>query len=85
MGDLPFCSNYGTLSELVAPQNDPTLRRVGFAEFGPQNLVVQFQQESEEARGVIVKGATRRSNFVWSAWPLDAYFSSWSILSWLSG
>ena len=31
--------------------------------------------------GVIAKGASRRSNFVWSVWPSNAYFKSWSILA----
>jgi hypothetical protein len=48
---------------MVEPQNHPT---TGFAEFGPQNLVVQFQGESEVAHGVIAKCASRQSNFVWS-------------------
>jgi hypothetical protein len=31
----------------------------------------QFQWESVATRGIIAKGASRRSNFMWSAWPLD--------------
>jgi hypothetical protein len=69
------------------PQNHPALQMAGFAEFGPQSLAVQFRRESEVACGVIVKGASRQSNFVWSTWPLDAYPRSWSILplvKWMS-
>jgi hypothetical protein len=46
---------------VVEPQNH---LGVGFAKYQPQNLVVQFQQKLEVACGVIVKGASRRSNFV---------------------
>jgi hypothetical protein len=41
-------------------QNHPALRMAGFAKFGPQNW--RFQRESVAARGMIVEGASRRSN-----------------------
>jgi hypothetical protein len=57
------CDNF-----VVEPQNHPS---IGFTEFGPQNSAMRFQQKLEATRGVIAKGASRRSNFVWSMWPLD--------------
>jgi hypothetical protein len=65
---------------VVEPQNHPVLLMVGFIKFGPQNLAVQFLRESEAGHDVIGKGASRRSNFVWSMCPLDAYPRSWLIL-----
>jgi hypothetical protein len=70
---------------VVESQNHPALRMAGFTEFGPQNSVVQFWRETKAARGAIVKGASRRSNFVWIMWLSDTYFRSWSILPQLSG
>jgi hypothetical protein len=61
---------------VVEPQNLPTLRMALFTEFGPQNSAVRFRQESETARGVIVKGVSSKRNFVWSAWASDAYSRS---------
>ena len=49
-------------------------------EFGLKTWWWQFRWESNATCGVITKGASRRSNFVWSAWPLDQYPKSWSIL-----
>jgi hypothetical protein len=63
----------------VEPQNHPALRMVGFTGFGPQNSAVWFPQEPETTHGIIVKGVSRRSNFMWSAWPSDAYSKRWSI------
>jgi hypothetical protein len=45
-------------------QNHPALRMAGFAEFGPQNSAVAVQEGSVAARGMIVEGASRRSNSV---------------------
>jgi hypothetical protein len=61
---------------MVEPQNYPT---VGFAEFGPQSLMVRFGRKSEVARGVIVKGVSRRSNSVWNARYSEQNPRSWSI------
>jgi hypothetical protein len=61
---------------LVESQNHPA---AGFAEFGPQNSVMRFRRESKTACGLIAKSACRRSNFMWSAWPLDRNPKSWSI------
>jgi hypothetical protein len=41
---------------MVKPQNYPP---AGFDEFGPQNSAVLFQRESEAARDVIAKNASR--------------------------
>jgi hypothetical protein len=60
------------------PQNHPAVQMAGFVEFVPQNSVVRFWRESRVAHGVIMKGVSRRNNFVWSAWPSDAYSRSWS-------
>jgi hypothetical protein len=46
----------------------------------PQNSVVRFRRGLEAARGVIAKGALRRSNFVKSVWSSDEKHRSWSIL-----
>jgi hypothetical protein len=81
------CGTLLTKVSMIEPQNHLALWMVCSAEFRPQNSVVQFQRVSRVPRGIIAKGASRRSNFVWSAWPLDAYFKSWSILllvKWMS-
>jgi hypothetical protein len=56
-----------------------TLRMTSFAEFGPQNSVVAVLEEPVATRGITMKGASRRSNFVQSAWPSDQKPMSWSI------
>jgi hypothetical protein len=63
-----------------ASRNHPTLRMEGLAEFGLKTWQWWFQQELEEARGVITRVVSRWSNFVWSAWPSNQYPKSWSIL-----
>jgi hypothetical protein len=51
---------YATQSGLmVEPQNHPALLMAGFTKFGPQNSMLRFWWESEVARGVIAKGASR--------------------------
>jgi hypothetical protein len=62
---------------VVEPQNHPTNSST---EFEPQNSGWRFWQESEAAYGVITKGASRPSNFVWSVWPSNQYPRIWSIL-----
>jgi hypothetical protein len=72
---------------MIEPQNHLALWMACSTKFRPQNSVVRFWWESRVPRGIIAKGASRRSNFVWSTWPLDAYFKSWSILllvKWMS-
>jgi hypothetical protein len=55
------CSALLTVVSVVEPQYHPI---ANFAEFGPQNSVVRFQQESDATCGIIEKGASRRKNFV---------------------
>jgi hypothetical protein len=63
---------YTTQDSLVVElQNHPALLRASFTEFEPQNIAVKFWLESEVAHGIIAKGASRRSNFMQSAWPSD--------------
>jgi hypothetical protein len=77
------CATHGGFKlSVVEPQNHPT---AGFAEFGPQISIVSFQQESDVARDIIKKGASRQSNFVCSAWSSDQNPKSWFILPRLSG
>jgi hypothetical protein len=78
-------STLPTEISVVEPQNHPVLEFAGFAGFGLQNPVVWFWWESGATRGIITKGAWRRSNFVKSAWPSDKKSRSWSILPRLSG
>jgi hypothetical protein len=35
--------------------------------------------------GIIMEGASRQNNFVWSTWTSDQNSRSWSILPWLCG
>jgi hypothetical protein len=55
-----------------------TIQLLVFAEFGLKTLWWWFRRESKVVRGFIVKGVSRRNNFVWSAWPSDQYPRSWS-------
>jgi hypothetical protein len=57
------------------PQNHLALWMAGFAEFRPQNSTTVVL---EGTRGIIVKSASRQSNFVWSLWPSDRKTRSWS-------
>jgi hypothetical protein len=59
----------------VKPQNHQLLV---FAEFGLKTRWCRFRRESKAARGFIVKGASRRNNFVWHVWPSDQSPRSWS-------
>jgi hypothetical protein len=63
---------------VVVPQNHLALRMTGFTEFGPQNSMTAVV--SDGSGGGTTKGASRRSNFLWSARPLDKKPRSWSIL-----
>jgi hypothetical protein len=65
---------------VVEHQKHPTLLFAIFVGFGPQNSAVWFWRESKVAHGVIVKGASRQSNFMRNVWSLDRYSRSWSIL-----
>jgi hypothetical protein len=76
------CDALLTAVSVVEPQNHPV---AGFTKFGPQNSMVRFPWKSEATHGIIAKCASRRSNFVWSAWPSDQNPRSWSISPWLSG
>jgi hypothetical protein len=59
---------YATRKGLVVePQNHPTLHMAGFDRVWASKLGGVVLGESEAARGVIAKGVSRRSNFVWSA------------------
>jgi hypothetical protein len=49
---------------VVALQNQLVLQSTGFAGLGPRNLAMQLRRESRATRGVITKGALRRSNFM---------------------
>jgi hypothetical protein len=53
----------------------------GFAEFGPQNSAMVVLVGIGAAHGITAKGASTRSNFVWSVWLSDGKPRSWSILS----
>jgi hypothetical protein len=48
--------------------------------FGLKTRRSWFRQEPEAARGIIVKGESWRSNYVWSVWSSDQNPWNWSIL-----
>jgi hypothetical protein len=74
------CNTHGDL--VVEPQSHPTLGMVGFAKFGPQNSAMAVLERTGgstwcSSGSCGAKGASRHSNFVWSAWLSDRKPRSW--------
>jgi hypothetical protein len=68
-------------SFVVDPQNHLAMEDVFSTEFGLKTQWWWFWRESKVACGIIMTGASRQNNFVWSAWPLDQNPRNWSIFS----
>jgi hypothetical protein len=65
---------------VVEPQNHPALWMAVFVELDLKTRRRWFRREPVAARGGTTKGASKRSNFVWSAWSSDRKPRSWYIL-----
>jgi hypothetical protein len=64
----PACGVLLALVWWLILEKPPSATVVGFStEFGLTTLRWRFQRESEVAYSVIAKGASRQSNFMWSA------------------
>jgi hypothetical protein len=73
--EVPYSQQFGGWASKLPSATDYGIS----TGFGLKTWRWQFRQELDVARGVIIEGASTRSNSVWRAWPSDENSRSWSI------